>query len=287
MDSKMTGQLIAQRRGELGLTQKQLAERLHVSDRAVSRWERGVGFPDLSLLEPLADALGLSVLELLHGEMSPGRSPQADTSVREALRALWPQVGARLKRARRGLIVLGVLLCLAAAALIWLIAHPIRGYEVSTEPITAAQAADLCPDIFITTGEYGLLAELTEREEIQALFSDTANSVFPEDSSAPYRDRVLVEGGAPDYFRISVIGRSLWVEYGTGLASRTLTLNTGSGRVEKCAARYSGEPVTVTGPNEKGEATTIFLGRDPEYVVLNCDNARFSQSTASRTQTAP
>lgn len=42
MDVKKTGQLIAERRKELGLTQKQLAERLHVSDRAVSKWERGV-----------------------------------------------------------------------------------------------------------------------------------------------------------------------------------------------------------------------------------------------------
>ncbi len=42
MDVKKTGRLIAERRKELGLTQKQLAERLHVSDRAVSMWERGV-----------------------------------------------------------------------------------------------------------------------------------------------------------------------------------------------------------------------------------------------------
>ena len=56
---------------ELGLTQKELAEKLNISDRTVSKWERGAGFPDISLVEPLADALGLSVLELLHGEESP------------------------------------------------------------------------------------------------------------------------------------------------------------------------------------------------------------------------
>ena len=68
MDSQKTGQLIAQRRKELGWTQKDLGEQLHVSDRTVSKWERAAGFPDISLLEPLADALGLSVLELLNGE---------------------------------------------------------------------------------------------------------------------------------------------------------------------------------------------------------------------------
>ena len=50
------------------MTQKELAAALHVSDRAVSKWERGAGFPDISLLEPLADALGLGVLDLLRGE---------------------------------------------------------------------------------------------------------------------------------------------------------------------------------------------------------------------------
>ena len=52
-----TGALIAQLRKEQGLTQKQLAEQLHISDRTISKWERGAGFPDVSLLEPLADVL--------------------------------------------------------------------------------------------------------------------------------------------------------------------------------------------------------------------------------------
>lgn len=68
MDNAKTGTLIAMRRKELGLTQKELAEKLHISDRTVSKWERGAGFPDVSLLEPLADVLGLSVLDLIEGE---------------------------------------------------------------------------------------------------------------------------------------------------------------------------------------------------------------------------
>ena len=56
--------LIAEARKQKNMTQKDLAAALHVSDRAVSKWERGAGFPDVSLLEPLADALGLQVLEL-------------------------------------------------------------------------------------------------------------------------------------------------------------------------------------------------------------------------------
>ncbi len=67
MDKNKTGALIAAARKEKHLTQKELAKALHVSDRAVSKWERGAGFPDVSLLEPLADALDLRVLDLLRG----------------------------------------------------------------------------------------------------------------------------------------------------------------------------------------------------------------------------
>ena len=70
MDRNKTGALIAQTRKERNMTQKELADKLHVSDRAVSKWERGAGFPDVSLLEPLAETLGLQVLYLLRGEQT-------------------------------------------------------------------------------------------------------------------------------------------------------------------------------------------------------------------------
>lgn len=62
--------LIAERRKEKGLTQKQLAEKLDVTDKAVSKWERGNGLPAIDYLQPLADALDISVSELLQGEAS-------------------------------------------------------------------------------------------------------------------------------------------------------------------------------------------------------------------------
>lgn len=67
MDQKQLGTRIAERRRALGMTQKQLADRLHITDRAVSRWERGVGSPDLSLIAPLCDALSMTADELLRG----------------------------------------------------------------------------------------------------------------------------------------------------------------------------------------------------------------------------
>lgn len=68
MNSYVTGAAVKTLREKKGLTQRQLADRIAVSDKAVSKWETGRGLPDLSLLEPLSSALGVSVAELLSGE---------------------------------------------------------------------------------------------------------------------------------------------------------------------------------------------------------------------------
>jgi len=68
MDKYITGNVIRTLREDKGLTQEQLADRIHVSHKAVSKWETGAGFPDISLIEPLASALGISVIELLSGD---------------------------------------------------------------------------------------------------------------------------------------------------------------------------------------------------------------------------
>ena len=65
MDNLEFGAFIAQLRKEQNLTQKELADRLHVTDKAVSKWETGKGFPDLKLMEPLAQALGVTLVELI------------------------------------------------------------------------------------------------------------------------------------------------------------------------------------------------------------------------------
>ena len=68
MDNQKLGIFITELRKEKGLTQAQLAQKLNVTDKAVSKWERGVGFPDIKLLEPLADVLDISLLELMKSE---------------------------------------------------------------------------------------------------------------------------------------------------------------------------------------------------------------------------
>lgn len=68
MDRYVTGAVIRKLREDKRLTQEELAEKIFVSSKAVSKWETGQGFPDIILLEPIAAALGISVIELLSGE---------------------------------------------------------------------------------------------------------------------------------------------------------------------------------------------------------------------------
>ena len=68
MDQILIGKFIAEERKRKGYTQKQLSEKLGISDKTVSKWERGNGFPEVSLLLPLCNELDITVNELLSGE---------------------------------------------------------------------------------------------------------------------------------------------------------------------------------------------------------------------------
>ena len=69
MAAYITAETIKILRDERGLTQRALAEAIGVTDKAISKWESGRGLPDISLVEPLASALGVSVAELLTGDV--------------------------------------------------------------------------------------------------------------------------------------------------------------------------------------------------------------------------
>lgn len=108
MDAQKFASFLQARRKALGLTQAQLAERIHVTDKAVSRWERGVGLPDIQLLEPLSEALDLSLTELIRCqriETDTLTKSAADAAVADTLALV------RAKRHR--------------TALYWLLAFPV------------------------------------------------------------------------------------------------------------------------------------------------------------------
>lgn len=78
MDTYVTGSVIRKLREDKHMTQEELAEKIFVSGKAVSKWETGQGFPDISLLEPLAQALDISVIELLSGAQIRNRNRSAN-----------------------------------------------------------------------------------------------------------------------------------------------------------------------------------------------------------------
>ena len=78
MDNYITGALIRKLRENRHMTQEELADKVCVSSKAVSKWETGRGFPDIGLVEPLAKALGISVIELLSGTDIINRNRTAD-----------------------------------------------------------------------------------------------------------------------------------------------------------------------------------------------------------------
>ena len=74
MDTYITGAVIKRLREEKGLTQSALSEMIGVGSKAVSKWETGKGLPDISLIEPLSAALGVSVVELMSGDTVTNRN---------------------------------------------------------------------------------------------------------------------------------------------------------------------------------------------------------------------
>ena len=155
IDQQRFGQFVAAMRKEKGWTQKQLAARIGVSDKAVSKWERALSLPDISLLEPLAAALGVTVAELLHGERlaAPLEPQQVEALVTGAV-----QLGQRgfhsdpLRRLRwLGALAAGVACCRAkagwqaaplAVCLAWAGLFPLQwaALAVAEAPVLAAES---------------------------------------------------------------------------------------------------------------------------------------------------
>ena len=78
MNTYVTGTAVRQLREARGMTQAELAQRIGVSSKTVSKWETAKGLPDITLLQPLAQALGISVIELMNGQPIANRNVSAN-----------------------------------------------------------------------------------------------------------------------------------------------------------------------------------------------------------------
>lgn len=114
MDNLIFGQFIAELRKDCGMTQKDLAVKLNVTDKAVSKWETGKGFPDIKLMEPLAESLGITLIELIQCKkqqlehMTPA---EADKIVSQAMNQSQRVTTRRYLRLFRWLLIALCLMC--------------------------------------------------------------------------------------------------------------------------------------------------------------------------------
>lgn len=118
MENKKIGQFIAELRKEKQMTQKELAEKLYITDKAVSKWERGLSCPDISLISPLADILGITASELLNGEKSSVISKDMNDSVDNALEYAQKATAGKVKSMQNvfaagytALLLIGIIVC--------------------------------------------------------------------------------------------------------------------------------------------------------------------------------
>ena len=117
MDPKKTGIIISDARKKLNMTQKDLADKLYISDKAVSKWERGLCFPDISVLIPLTEILNISLYDLLRGEKVNKKE------VEETLKSTINYSNSEIKRKKKKYIIISsiVIFIIILASIILLV----------------------------------------------------------------------------------------------------------------------------------------------------------------------
>ena len=134
MDVNETGRRIQQLRKSHGWTQRELAERLNVTDRAVSKWERGLNYPDMAILEPLAKALDSTVVEILGIENIPeseGVDAVTEVAVKET---------ERIKKETRQRALAGMIMSIMIFISLFILGHMLIDNEVYGRPLNLCNA---------------------------------------------------------------------------------------------------------------------------------------------------
>ena len=134
MDVNETGRRIQQLRKSHGWTQRELAERLNVTDRAVSKWERGWNYPDMAILEPLAKALDSTVVEILGIENIP-ESERVDAVTEGAVKE--PE---RIKKETRQRALAGMIMSIMIFISLFILGHMLIDNEVYGRPLNLCNA---------------------------------------------------------------------------------------------------------------------------------------------------
>lgn len=182
IDKEKFGSFVAQLRKEKGLMQKDLAEKLYVSDKAVSKWERGLSIPDVSLLIPLAEVLGVTVTELLECKRIPGAEPMdhqaAEELVKKAIQYSDEHQPAAPGRGKRALVLLGSIL--------------VAAMEIALLLLLGYRLADIC---------YALTTPML----LMAIFG-LYFCIFAREKAPRYYDEYQVSAYYDGFFRFNLPG---------------------------------------------------------------------------------
>lgn len=200
MDNRKTGNLIRETRKAKGLTQQNLAQQLHITDRAVSKWERGLNAPDIAMLEPLADILELKVTELIAGERQRDeQEKQPEAIVREIIDYSGRELKVKTRRIRsRTIAILAGMLLLMFAVLWWngvfnivgRFSSPDRSWQVTVYDFSALDRFSTNPSVTVQIDGEGEATIVYE------------NSIFENLWWSPVGNRYVISLNTPDGNRI-------------------------------------------------------------------------------------
>lgn len=161
MDPKKTGMIISNARKKLNITQKALADKLYVSDKAVSKWERGLCFPDISVLIPLTEILNISLYDLLRGEK------MSKKEVEETLKSTIYYSNNELKKKKKKYVLISSIIIL----IILLISITILLFTSNNNDIGAIIDRDTLHDINYYN-KYKTTLENSDEENLESLIME-------------------------------------------------------------------------------------------------------------------
>ena len=101
MDNQKFGRFIRDLRKKANMTQKELGEKLNVTDKAVSKWERGLGFPDITIINLLAETFGITASEVLNAEIGKKETVDVEKAVQEAVEKVTKEKERKENRKRK------------------------------------------------------------------------------------------------------------------------------------------------------------------------------------------
>lgn len=174
IDKEKFGSFVAQLRKEKGLMQKELAEKLYVSDKAVSKWERGLSIPDVALLVPLADILGVTVTELLECRKIPRAEAMDSNQTEELVKKVIILTEEEQRRYMPGRLKRGIQLLLCAL---------VGCLEVGLMVYSGISVEDLSLALFTLMGLmvfFGLYFCVFAREKLPRYYDDNRINSFSD-----------------------------------------------------------------------------------------------------------